>query len=276
MSNHPNVDEIREALRIGIVTFLTAGGYSNVKDTGGLDDILFQFFNVQKRSLRPTPRSVERAKGYDWGAHASAVNVIEREFEAGEDMTPRLSRKLAVKKSAAASDDLLNDWRLQHLHLATRALDGSVPGGPVVLVAWVDDTRALFLGVIGHNDWGRQDLFDQLSQNWPDVVEPFRLSGALDSPNLSNDDRMRLRDSGVNALTAGPGGAAFAPIGGGITMSGHSVEATRRMHEVMRVLRKHSGDLATLASHLTALGLEVVITSSPLTFTVQGVWSGRP
>jgi len=225
MRNETGVDEAREALRLGIVTFLTAGRYSKVKGTGGLDDVLVKFFNVQKRSLRPTPRTVERVEGYDWGTHASAVSVIQSEFEAGEDMTPRLSRKLAVKRSAAASDDLLNDWRLQHLHLASRASDGSVPGGSYVLVAWVDDTRALFLGVIGRNEWGRQDLFDQLSQNWPGVVEPFRLPSVFGAPSVSNDDRMRLRDSGVNAITAGPGGAAFAPIGGGITLSGQSVEA---------------------------------------------------
>jgi hypothetical protein len=275
MSTTPTLDEVREALRLGVVRFLTSQSYTRIATGARLEHVLPQYFDLEKRTLRAVPRTVERATSAQWAAWEPAIADIERELRAGVDMLPRMSRKLAVKRSAEARDDLVSDWRLHHFHLAPRGNDGTVPDGREVLVAWVDYARALLLGVIAHDAWGDPALFDRLSSQWPGVVAAFRLSDAAapSSASVTNDERILLRRNGINAITVGPGGAAYAPPGGGISLSGRSIEASRRTIAVTRALRDHYGDLTTLASELHRLSIPVRLCHGPLSIEVLGLGS---
>lgn len=271
MSTEPDTEATREALRAGVVDFLTAQGFK-VATPEKTREVLIQYFNVKKRSIRPGPRSVERAKSFDWSTFEPAVTSIQRELEAGADMAPRLSRRLAVKGLADEPDDLLNDWRLQHLHLAERQPDGSVPGGNEILVAWVDESRVLFVGVITHGEWGDIELLTRLADEWPEVARSFQLPGASSATSYSDADRILLRRNGVSALSVLPDGTVLVPPGGGIATSRDSVEAVMQSNAVMRATRIFASTPEGLQRAMASLGIPSRVTQSPLRVEVVGLW----
>src|SRR5262249_47489321 len=101
---------------------LTAMGYQVPPRVGSLredtEQILLLYYNAMKRRVSPRPRRVHRSREIQRRVlsqvEMKALDRIAAAAEAGEDLSPRLSK--GVRK-LEGRDLLLYDWGIHHLHL---------------------------------------------------------------------------------------------------------------------------------------------------------------
>lgn len=201
------------------------------------ETIALRYFNVQRRLIRPKPRTVHRTSSFLTSPSIQAgFQLVEGKFIRGDDLTPHLSKKIGDPDYA---DAMLNDWGIHHLHLGT----ASDPKGffmertGPVLYAYVTDSDAYFLTVAAHGEWSNQKLMQALHDNWPSVLAPFRIRGVNAGSPLTDDQIGLLRRGGVYLPVRVSDGTMYSPPGGGINTSGTSVDSvSRACYELSAVL----------------------------------------
>ena len=74
--------------------------------------------------------------------------------------------------------------------------------------------------------WTEQDLIRILADNWPDVIEPYRIKGvAALSENISDDDYKKLRKANVNTMVDLHDGRVYMGANFGLNTAGTSARA---------------------------------------------------
>lgn len=192
-----------------------------------LNELLEYYFNVEAKLISEQPRlvveSTELQSNLPKDPFLSSYLAIKKKVEAGELLTPHLSRKSLHGKSA---DFLLNDWALHHIHLSMvreNPSDYFFKRSDYLLFGWFTDRTAYFLDIRPHSEqnvFSRQDYIRIIQKNWPDALKPFQLQGVHSLAQTFTDSELQeLRKAGLNILTE-VDGAVFAPIGGGISSAG--------------------------------------------------------
>lgn len=229
---------------------LTEAGYT-VGASESPEEICIKYFNVAKRRVRTQPRSVILSKEFDCPTDLlPGLDELRKKAEKGEDLKPNQSKGLA---DSDYDDSLLNDWGIQHFHLGIAIEpDGFAERTGPLLFARVTDDTIYCISVLPHGVWSRQEMVATLHKNWPDTIAQFRIRGIVPE-NLTDDDIRRLRKGNVNAFVAMTDGTIYAPIGGGLTTSGRSVEVIRACDDVKRLCRKMEEAVSAAA---TVLGIQ--------------------
>jgi hypothetical protein len=160
-------DQIRQHLRASMPD--PTGLFSSMP----LSDLLVRWFNWRDRFVPAQPRIVhvsnELVASPLFTVFATELAQVQAEVETGQDLTPRLSKRVStaaestgVQKALHRREDLdllLSDWGIHHIHL-------SVAGGNELLMAVFRDRDAYFVDVLPHGKWTEIGLLEALVRNW--------------------------------------------------------------------------------------------------------------
>ncbi len=213
---------------------LTQMGYG-LKPTDTAETISLAFYNVQRRTIPPKPRTVLQSRELSCPYELrGGLNVMLKKAAKGVDLRPHQSKGLL---RADYADALLNDWRIHHFHLGTKP-DPKEPAfvertGPV-LFAWVTKDELCAIDVLEHGDWARQRLLETIHRNWPALIERYRLKG-IGLETVPTDANIKdLRSGHVQSMTQ-IDGVIYFPPGGGYATDGTSMEVVAQHQNACRI-----------------------------------------
>lgn len=233
-----------------------------------LNELLMTYGNWRARFVHAHPRTVHLASKLraspKLAEHQASVDAIVAALEAGNDITPHLSRRIttAYVPSAARSpqlkcrrdlDLLIADWGLHHLHLTTEMeADGFVERTQDLLFAAFSPGDAYLIGIYGHQRWTEGELIEILVREWPDssVVLPS-ISGLRLTHSVNEGEHLQLRQAGVATMLEVDGKVVMP--GFGMTTAGTPLRVTKQADDMSWALR---GLREKLDEQLSALDRE--------------------
>ena len=216
---------------------LKSMGYSV---SSGLDNrnIKIKYFNVLLRMVSIAPRRVIESKEFNCPRESDlAYKYFVAKSEKGENLNPYLSRNLS---DLNYNDPMLNDWGIHHFHLgASLETDGFMARTDTLLFAKVTEDKIYAINIDRHGAWTQQALVEVIHNNWPELLEPYKLKGIIDISDVATDEEIgQLRKSGSNSILKLPGGSFYAPIGGGYMISGESMEAVNLANHYSTIAKR--------------------------------------
>ena len=195
-------------------------------------DTIRTYASVKHRRIATRPRNVHKA-AYTVPAHLvpGEQQLIEK-VKSGGDLWPHQSRQIG---NAAVEDGMLNDYGIQHFHLGTvpdPKHPNLIQGTCELLFAVVKENDLYVLGIFDHKASSKQDLLNIIQANWPELIDPYTLKGGEHMEvlglrrNYTDEEVLKLRKVGINALTQEADGSVRLGPGGGITPNGKSMSVT--------------------------------------------------
>ena len=198
---------------------------------------LMTWFNYLRRRIRARPRKIVPNPSLKCPSEvASGWFKLQQEIKRGDDLTPRLSRKI---EEADCNDGMLNDWGIHHFHLGT-AFDPKHPrlvqGTGLVLFAIVDPYEIYPIDFGPHGSWGDRGLLEKAISSFPGRFESFCLKGFTDVAGLDlGENVVEMRKNRMNPVFR-IGNKIYIPPGMGVTTAGTSVVATMMLDHARRQL----------------------------------------
>jgi len=249
--DHFSIDiDIVSDLKEWAFNMLVDAGFNNVKR----DSALHQYCNMRLRRLDPKPRTVLVSKELRCpDACKDGYAYFQGSVEKGNDLLPFMSKSIL---DADAKDKMIFDWGFFHFHL-NKGSDTKDPRfierSDYLLIAYVDinhDDKMYFLQIRPHDVsvWTEQDLVRILADNWPEIVERYRVKGAVSLTETVTDEVYRdLRKSNVTTLVDLKDGRVFLGPNLGLNTAGTSARASLHYNSICNnavLLEKGMGELA--------------------------------
>ena len=222
------------------------------------EDLWYDFFNLQKKSVRPQKRAVHYSKEFACPPEVElGLKLLVQKFDNGEDVSQHLSKDAA---SPSEFDGLLYDWGIYHFHLG-KTIDhqtGRIERTGPVLFAKIDNENVYCINVYSHGKnvqqpWAKQDLLKIIHNNWPQTIAKWKLPDGIElcpeSITLPSDSQYAfLRRSGISTAIFVDKGIAYISPGGGYMSTGHSQEIVlycQRVHNTLKHCELHIGNSIT-------------------------------
>jgi hypothetical protein len=219
-----------------------------------LADLLITYGTWRSRLIPVRPRkchiSAELSADAKAVEHRARLDAIVSKIEAGGDLTPHLSRAVAVAHQSGASaakltrrkdrDLLVADWGLHHLHLSeVIEPDGFVERGDDLLFAAFTPSDAYLIGIFPHGSWALKELLAVIVHNWLDagLVLPLNFVLAL-VHEYTDEERLQLRGAGIAGPMVTIDGKVYASAAMGQTSAGTPSRATQRSNVIMHTFRE--------------------------------------
>lgn len=219
-----------------VVNEIASLGYA-VDESEDLNLLSYKFFNLRKRRIATAPREVFESKFFSCPKNlTNGYNILKDKLVNGHDVCTHLSKSLLQDDY---EDSLLNDWGIHHFHLGINPKkSGFIERTGSLLFAHVTIDSVYCLGIYLHGSWTQQDLISVIHDNWPDIISTRKLNGILGSSNaLTDKDIALLREKGVQTMVQISPEIVYAPLGGGYSSAGTSLESTMRADKYMRLIR---------------------------------------
>ena len=222
------------------------------------EDLWYDFFNLQKKSVRPQKRAVHYSKEFACPPEVElGLKLLVQKFDNGEDVSQHVSKDAA---SPSEFDGLLYDWGIYHFHLG-KTIDhqtGRIERTGPVLFAKIDNENVYCINVYSHGKnvqqpWAKQDLLKIIHNNWPQTIAKWKLPDGIElcpeSIALPSDSQYAfLRRSGISTAIFVDKGIAYISPGGGYMSTGHSQEIVlycQRVHNTLKHCELHIGNSIT-------------------------------
>lgn len=215
---------------------ISSQGYA-VDQSEDLRSLSYKFFNLRRRRIAATPRKVLESKSFSCPTDlTSGYDLLKEKLKNGHDVCSHLSKFLLRDDH---EDSLLNDWGIHHFHLGINPeKSGFIERTGPLLFAHVTVDSVYCLGIYPHGSWTQQDLIRVIHDNWPSIISAKKLNGILGLSHVPTDeDIAQLRKAGVQTMVQISPGIVYAPLGGGYSTAGTSVESTMRVNWYMRLIR---------------------------------------
>jgi hypothetical protein len=268
------VEKLEAAIRDYMLDAMPSSVRSGLEPLS-LSDLTIQYVSWRARLIPARPRhchrSAEFAASSKASEHKAEVDAIAAMIDAGEDLTPHLSKGI---DKPLKDDPMMADWRIHHLHLSTTIVDGRfVKRSGDLLFAAFDPDDAYLIGIYPHGAWTRQEIAEILIRNWQGADRFVGMSGLnLAGPNLTDEERQKARTGGVLTFIE-VDNKVYMPAG--ITTAGTSIDATRYAHELLNVLgdwrRNTNGKLGAAGQELNQRSKRPLHGSWEPVVTKQGV-----
>ena len=132
---------------------------------------------------------------------------------------------------------MIFDWGLYHFHLSAKRDPNDLrfmERSDYLLIAYINprqDDLIYFLQVRPHaaDIWTEQELVRILADNWPDVMEPYRIKGAASlTENITDEDYKHLRKSNIATFVDLHDGRVYLGANLGLNTAGTSARAVRQ------------------------------------------------
>jgi hypothetical protein len=215
---------------------LIGAGYT-VDANATPDSICVNYMNVLRRRVAVGPRDVKTAKTLDCPTDLkSGFERFVEKTKSGADLRPHQSTRI---KDSDYEDAMLNDWGIHHFHLGTSTTArGFIERTGPILYALVTPSTLYCIGVLPHNEWANQEMIEIVHREWPEAIERFRLKGVRLLAPITDQDRLKFRKAGLNAMTSVQDGTVYAPLGGGYTTARTSAMVRMAVNDWRHLCRK--------------------------------------
>lgn len=247
------------------------------------EQLLITYINWSERIVSTAPRLVLESQVLTTNPLRTANNFgpvlheIKRKMQAGEDISPHLSRAIMkgyrptqpIPKNFGKRPDLdlmLSDWGVHHLHLSLLVeSDGFVSRtGPLLFAVFKPD-RAFLIDIVQHGQWTKRSVMEAVVREWPDEGIIYEIMGILGSAESYNEEEhAQLRKAGVNASLDIDGKVWSS--GGGIATAGNSISSAYRAGHLWsgidRFRRKISDEPDWLRSAIASHNMPVPTTAT--------------
>lgn len=181
-------------------------------------DVSRAYWNTQLRLVEPRPRAVHLSSNLTNFGNSQGVSLLQKKFEAGENVNAHQSKALLNSEHRAFHDLLFNDWGIQHFHLgAALEPSGFVNRTGDLLFAVVRPDDVYFITVLPHGAWVELGMLETIHTNWPDLLP--RAVG-VSGRRLTEDQMRTLRKKHFNFFPQVSDGTTYFPAGGGYMVSG--------------------------------------------------------
>lgn len=219
-----------------VVNDISSQGYT-VDQSEDLHLLSYKFFNLRKRRIAAAPRNVLESNSFSCPTDlTNGYDILKDKLVKGHDVCSHLSKFLLQDDY---EDSLLNDWGIHHFHLGINpGKSGFIERTGPLLFAHVTVDSVYCLGIYPHGSWTQQELIRVIHDNWPSVISVRKLNGILGLSQAPTDrDIAQLRKAGVQTMVQISPEIVYAPLGGGYSTAGTSIESTMRADRYMRLIR---------------------------------------
>lgn len=219
-----------------VVNEIASLGYA-VDHSEDLNLLSYKFFNLRKRRIAAIPRNIFESKNFSCPKNlTNGYDVLKNKLTKGHDVCAHLSKYLL---QGDYEDLLLNDWGIHHFHLGKNPeKSGFIERTGALLFAHITVDSVYCLGIYPHGSWTQQELIRVFHDNWQGIISERKLNGILGSSNVLTDkDVAQLRKKGVQTMVQISPEIVYAPLGGGYSTAGTSMESTMRANSYMRLIR---------------------------------------
>ena len=216
-------------------------------DAMSLPDLLISYGTWRSRQIPAQPRRCHRSPELlanpKAAEHKVVLDAIAAKIEAGDDLSPHLSKRI---DQGLRVDRMLADLNVYHLHLSVQleANGRFVEQGDDLLFAAFTTGDAYLIGIYRHaTDWARKNILETIARNWPDAGIAHQGSYAIGlTQNFTDAERLELQRAGVSANAIQVDGKVFATLGQSI--AGNPYSANQLRMTVMHGLRDWKEHLA--------------------------------
>ena len=212
------------------------------------ESIILSYLNIYHRRIPKRPRKVHKAEYETPSCLIEGEKKFLYEVRTGGDLGPYQSMQL---NTIGYEDGMLNEFGIQHFHLGTKKLRKNpyfMARQGHLLFALVGSDDFYCIGYYKHGDWSKSVLLDIIHLNWPDTISRCRIEGATElTRDLTDEERRKLSENGVNALIQLSDGTIYIQPGLGVTTAKTSALNTIRLNEIFHEcsdLERNSKDLA--------------------------------
>lgn len=236
------------------------------------EDLWYDFFNLQKKSVKPQKRTVHYSKEFACPPEVeSGLKLLTQKFENGDDVSLHLSKDA---EAPSEFDGLLYDWGIYHFHLGEAVDDKTgriIRTGPI-LFAKVDAENVYYINIYNHGKgvqqpWNRQEMLKIIHNNWPETIRKWKLPDGIKlyPENISSptdEQYASLRRNGISMFTFVDEGIAYFSPGGGYMSTGHSQEIVRHCQRIHNTLKLNE---LYVRDNITSLVIQIEkITEKPV------------
>jgi len=208
--------------------------------------LIYSYANLRQRIINAKPRKILFANNFSrLPDYEDGLKFLENKIINGEDLIPHLSRQIFNPNE---QDGMLFDFGIYHLHLGTTP-DTRYPfliqGREKILYCLFDNDFAYFLVIDNHGRWNDLSLLRIIKNNFPQKLDTWEMKNVILTFNPTEQERLKLRKSGVNMPIELDGKFYISP-GGGINTAGTSAMAVMEMNRYYRrykrfekIIREH-------------------------------------
>ncbi len=206
--------------------------YKPKKDNSPVYDLERYFFRrikSQKRELHASKCLTKIS-----AVHKPALREISDAIQNGHELLRFQSRFL---KKIDYDDMMLGDWGIHHFHLNTTIeADGYVKRTDELLFARFTEKDAYLVGIYNHGDWTDRNIIETIHSEWPESIECFRMNVVSLEHDISESNRKKLRNSGVNTPIQVADSTVYMGPGMGISTAKSPILTTMNGDRQLRYL----------------------------------------
>lgn len=212
---------------------LEKNGYnlSNIEEK----NIPILYFNVKNRTIEEKHRTVNVSKEFKCPRELKrGWQFLKGHIESGNLLNAHLSKRVRKVRN---KDTMLDNWGVHHFHLGEN-MDGEfVKQGNPLVFAVVREHVFYAIGIFKHGDWAKQEIVEIMHNNWSYLFKDYVIKGFDKVENLNEEERTAINKNNQNAYIKVSDGTVYAPMGGGLSLSGYNGKATYFQIATERLLR---------------------------------------
>lgn len=223
---------------------LAGMGYKSVSSSDP-QELCIQYLNALFRRVDPRPRKFHQSTELKVPPDLLAgYESLKEKIEKGQELTPHLSGLL---EDIDFNDPLLNAWKIHHFHLGTKPHPKNpnlVERSGPILLGMVQENDFYAIDIIEHGSKGNpevfyeQDLIEILHNNWPTMMDRYRINGKAAGPKPSNAEIKLARDAGITVFSQTNDGTLYLPTVGFTSVGGTTKDTSGQIiFQVMRIVR---------------------------------------
>lgn len=218
-----------------------------------LSDPLIRWLDYRLRYIEPHPRGIQKSIDFDTRVPSEALPALEaflKEVQIGADLNPFQTKNIKFNdtsgiKRQLRTDGLWADWKIHHAHLTETPLATGAEfseRSEWLLFFMVLPEHLALIDIRSHKELGvfqSIDLVEKMIRSWPEIAREFKLKGVIRlarTPSTDAQSIRQLRQAGVTQMLEFDG-AAYMPLGLGVTTAATSARVTLAHQRVVNLTR---------------------------------------
>ncbi len=219
--------------------------------------IAMAYFNTALRVIPPKPRRLLLSNEFKCPPdRAPGLATFVAKVAHGGDLNPHMTKDI---EGAEYHDGLFNDWGIHHFHLGLQRYAKKpyfVERTGPLLFAIVTDEAVHCIDVLRHKDdngnpiWGCRRLLQIVHDNWPHLIQRWRMNVEDVEPSMSDSTYYQMRRRGFSCLIPLKDGTVYCSPGGGYAQAGNSFRALMMADQCMNFMRRMTAHVRERESRL--------------------------